>query len=175
VCAGDSPLGVRRGLLVLRGSLGYASITCFFLACQRLPLADATTLTFLAPLVAASLSPWVLAERPGVAAAVAIPACLAGVLLLTQPSFVFGGGGARLSGTGLAFGLMQPLFSASAKVRGLCPHPAKDRPWRQIQQTCALRGSLQRLGMSASLLPGRVAPEPMADTERPCCRWSCGC
>jgi drug/metabolite transporter (DMT)-like permease len=115
--AGGSPLGTRRGLLVLGGTIGYASISSYFFASQRLPLADATTLTFLAPLVAACLSPWVLGERPGVAVAVTIPACLSGVLLVTQPPFLFGGGGARLSGIGVTFGLLQPVFSASAKVQ----------------------------------------------------------
>jgi drug/metabolite transporter (DMT)-like permease len=117
VHAGDSPWGTRRGLLLLRGTLGYGSITCFFLACQMLPLADATTFTFLAPLVAALLSPLVLHERPGIATAFVIPLCLGGVLLITQPGFLFGAKAApALSGVGLFFGLLQPLFSASAKV-----------------------------------------------------------
>jgi hypothetical protein len=131
--AGGNPLGERRSLLVLRGTLGYASITCFFLACQRLPLADATALTFLAPLAAAALSPWALGEWPGAATAAAIPACLAGVLLLTQPSFLFGGGSARLSGVGLAFGLLQPLFNASAKVREHAYHAPALARQRAVQ------------------------------------------
>ena len=105
---------------MLRGTLGYGSITCYFIACQMLPLADATTFTFLAPLIAALLSPLVLHESPGVATAFVIPICLSGVLLITQPSFLFGSSAARtLSGTGIFFGLLQPFFSASAKVRSM--------------------------------------------------------
>jgi drug/metabolite transporter (DMT)-like permease len=114
--SGDSPLGTRRGLLVLRGTLGYGSITCFFLACQLLPLADATTFTFLAPLVVVGLSPLILDELPGVATVFLIPVCITGVLLITQPKFLFGGAGGHLNGVGVMFGMLQPIFSASAKV-----------------------------------------------------------
>ena len=125
VRAGANPLGNRRGLLIARGTLGYGSITCFFLACQLLPLADATTFTFLAPLLVALFSPCVLQEHPGLAVAVVLPVCITGVLLIAQPSFLFGGGGepaapgapARLRALGLTVGLLQPFFSASAKVR----------------------------------------------------------
>ena len=117
VCAGDNPLGNRRGLLLLRGTLGYGSITCFFLACQLLPLADATTFTFLAPLLVAVLSPLVLQERPSAATAIVIPLCICGVLLITQPAFLFGDGTVKLPWLGILFGLGQPFFSATAKVR----------------------------------------------------------
>lgn len=116
VRVGEHPLGNRRGLLVLRGTLGFGSITCFFFACQNLPLADATTLTFLAPLLAAILSPSLLKEDPGARVLVVIPCCILGVLLIAQPFFLFGGGPSRLSGIGLVIGLLQPLFSATAKV-----------------------------------------------------------
>ena len=116
--AGHELLGRRHGLLVLRGTLGYGSVTSYFVACHWLPLADAMTFTFLAPLVAAVFSPLVLRERPSMATLCVIPVCLCGVLLITQPSFVFGAQAApALSGIGLLFGLLQPTFSASSKVR----------------------------------------------------------
>jgi hypothetical protein len=55
-----------------------------------------------------------------VATAVAIPVSLLGVLLITQPSYMFGAAGASLSGLGIGIGLLQPFFSASAKVRTVC-------------------------------------------------------
>jgi drug/metabolite transporter (DMT)-like permease len=102
---------------LLRGTLGYGSITCFFLACQLLPLADATTFTFLAPLIVACLSPLVLDERPGKATWLVIPCCLTGVLLVSQPEFIFGRQTKKLPLLGILCGLGQPLFSATAKVR----------------------------------------------------------
>lgn len=115
--AGISPLGTRRGLLMLRGTLGYGSITCYFLACQMLPLADATALTFLAPLLVALLSPLVLKERLSVATALVIPLCIAGVLLITRPSILFDVASRGLPVLAVSVGLLQPLFSAAAKVR----------------------------------------------------------
>lgn len=119
--AGANMLGTRRSLLLLRGTTGFASLASYVLACQHLPLADATTFTFLAPLVAAALSPLVLRERPGAAVAAVTPACLLGVLLITQPSFAFRGrgGGAALSRVGVTFGLLHPFASAAAKARPL--------------------------------------------------------
>eukprot|EP00892_Ulva_mutabilis_P006920 jgi/Ulvmu1/45/UM001_0048.1 len=113
---GGSPFGVRRGLLVLRGTLGYASLALFFTSCFYLPLATATTLTFLAPLIVALLSPWVLRETPSRAVAVVIPLCIVGVVLITQPADLVGGGAATLSLAGLAAGLSQPFFAASVKM-----------------------------------------------------------
>jgi drug/metabolite transporter (DMT)-like permease len=116
--AGDSPLGRRRGLLLVRGTLGFGSITCFFYACQLLPIADATCLTFLGPLIVALLSPCILGERLTAATAVVIPLCCAGVALITRPSFLFGAAhSARLPVLGIAVGLGQPFFSAGAKAR----------------------------------------------------------
>jgi drug/metabolite transporter (DMT)-like permease len=101
---------------MVRGTLGYGSITCFFLACQKLPIADATTFTFLGPLIVALLSPCILKERLTAATAVVIPLCIAGVILITQPGFIFGEGTKQLPVLGLLIGLGQPFFSAGAKV-----------------------------------------------------------
>ena len=103
----------RVPMLVLRGLLGAASVSTLFFAIHFLPLADATAFTFLAPVFVAMAAPWVLGERsqrvwPG------LISCFTGVLLLTQPGFLFGK--SRLKPVGIAFGLMQPVASGSAKV-----------------------------------------------------------
>ena len=49
----------RRWLLVLRGVLGFCSVSSLFLAVSLLPLADASVLSFLSPLFVAALR-WVL-------------------------------------------------------------------------------------------------------------------
>ena len=116
-CAGTNPLGHKRGLLLARSSLGYISISCYFFACQKIPIADATTFTFLAPVVAALLSPWLLKEKISPGNAIVTPLCIGGVLLITQPGFLFGEGGQRMPLLGLIIGLSQPFFSATAKAR----------------------------------------------------------
>jgi drug/metabolite transporter (DMT)-like permease len=103
----------RVGLLVVRGLLGAVSVSTLFFAIHYLPLADATAFTFLAPAFVALASPWVLAEQP-LRVWPALIACSVGVLLVTQPGFLFGK--TRLPAIGIAFGLAQPLASGAAKV-----------------------------------------------------------
>eukprot|EP00892_Ulva_mutabilis_P007476 jgi/Ulvmu1/50/UM001_0053.1 len=114
--AGENPFGVRKGLLLLRGTLGYTNIAMFFLACFYLPLATATTFTFFSPLIVAVVSPWLLRETPSRAVAVVIPLCIGGVLLVTQPPALFGSSVKALSAVGVAFGLAQPFFGAAVKM-----------------------------------------------------------
>lgn len=60
---GDSLVGRRPGLLLLRGAAGTLGLFTFFFALKRLPLAD-TVLIFQAhPLLVAALAPWFLGER----------------------------------------------------------------------------------------------------------------
>ena len=109
---------MRKRLLLLRGTLGYTNIALFFAACYFLPLATATTFTFLSPLIVALLSPWLLRETPSPAVAVITPLCIGGVVLVTQPPELFGSAAKGLSAVGLAIGLLQPFFLASVKVCG---------------------------------------------------------
>ena len=81
----------RRGLL-LRSAFGTLSMFCTFfaLASKALPLGDAVTLLNLQPVVLALLAPLLLGERSGRRVFVALPLCLAGVVLIVQPTFLFG-------------------------------------------------------------------------------------
>ena len=114
--AGKSPFGVRKAMLVLRGTFGVTNVGLYFAACYFLPLATATTFTFLSPLIVALLSPWLLGESPSRAVAVVIPLCIGGVVLVTQPPGLFGASAKALSTVGLVTGLLQPCFLACSKV-----------------------------------------------------------
>lgn len=109
----------RRGLLCCRGLFGFASVSCLFFAIQQLPLADATVFTFLAPVYVSTVSEWLLKEDAG--SRVPLVACVVGMLLVVQPSALFGT--ARLSGYGVLLGLLHSVFSAVAKVRWRLPSP----------------------------------------------------
>jgi drug/metabolite transporter (DMT)-like permease len=104
----------RPSLLLLRGLLGTVSVCSIFFAIRYLPLADFTALTFLAPAFVAVISPCVLGETTA-RVWPALIACTLGVILVTQPSFLFGR--PRLKLIGLMFGLLQPLASGAAKAR----------------------------------------------------------
>lgn len=81
--AGVAPLGQRRGLLLLRGLLGFAGLHCVFYAVAHLPLAEATVLQYLHPLFTALLAWWLLGEAVGRGVAVGVALSLAGLLLVT--------------------------------------------------------------------------------------------
>lgn len=83
--AGLSPWGTRRGALVLRGLLGFTALSCYYWTLTTLPLAVATTIYFVAPIVTAIAAAIILHERSGWAAVVAIALGFAGTLMVAQP------------------------------------------------------------------------------------------
>ena len=84
------PWGPKRGLLLLRGLLGYAALSCFLWAVIRLPLADATVIHFTNPIWTALLAAIFLGEvLRGWEAILAILA-LGGVVMVARPGFLFG-------------------------------------------------------------------------------------
>jgi drug/metabolite transporter (DMT)-like permease len=85
--AGLEPWGTQRGRLIQRGLLGSAALACYYIALVRLPLADATTLQYVQPLITALLAWWILKEAVGWATAFAIACGLAGVLAVVHPGF----------------------------------------------------------------------------------------
>jgi drug/metabolite transporter (DMT)-like permease len=84
-------LGKRPGMLMVRGLLGYAALSCYFWSVQHLPLGDAVLLQYSHPVFVALLAPLVLREpvRPRQLALVGL--ALAGVALIVQPSGVLRG------------------------------------------------------------------------------------
>ncbi|HKP74497.1 MAG TPA: DMT family transporter [Longimicrobiaceae bacterium] len=107
--------GVRKGLLVLRGLMGFAALSCFFYALIHLPLADATVIQYTNPVFTAWLG-WMLLGETLALWEAALSLCgLLGVLLIAQPTAIFGGA-ARLEPLAVGVGLAGALCSASAYV-----------------------------------------------------------
>ena len=94
-----------RGLLCLRGALGFGGLTCFYWSVTHLPLADATIIQFLHPLIVGILAAFFLGEKLTWRAAVGVGVSLGGLALITQPAWLFGGDHARLDpfDVGVAF------------------------------------------------------------------------
>src|SRR5215218_2146690 len=107
--------GHRKGLLVVRGLMGFAALSCFFYAVIHLPLADATVIQYTNPVWTAWLGWWLLDEALSPAEAVLSGAGLLGVLLIARPTLLFGGA-ARLDPLAVAIGMAGALFSAAAYV-----------------------------------------------------------
>lgn len=107
--------GHRKGLLVLRGLVGFTALSCFYFALVRLPLADATVIQYTSPVWTAWFSWLVLGERAGRRETALSLASLLGVLLIARPSFLFGSG-AALQPLAVAVALLGAVFSATAYV-----------------------------------------------------------
>ncbi|KAG1748173.1 hypothetical protein EDB19DRAFT_1905225 [Suillus lakei] len=86
------PRGVRK-LLIIRGITGFFGICGLYLSLQYLSVADATVLTFLAPLTTAVAGCVLLKEAYSVTQAIAGKASLVfsliGVVLIARPPFLF--------------------------------------------------------------------------------------
>ncbi len=113
--AGLSPFGTGdRKWLIVRGLLGFLGLHCYFYAVTALPLADATVIHFLNPLLVALLAPLVLRESARGLDFVAVFLGLVGVVLVARPPLLFGDAGEPLPPLGLAAALGGALAAAGA-------------------------------------------------------------
>jgi drug/metabolite transporter (DMT)-like permease len=87
---GVSPWGPKRGLLLLRGILGYSALSCFLWSVIRLPLAEATVIHFTNPIWTALLAVFFLGEVLRGWEVILAAVALAGVVLVARPGFLFG-------------------------------------------------------------------------------------
>ncbi|HEV2867518.1 MAG TPA: DMT family transporter, partial [Allosphingosinicella sp.] len=101
----------RRPLMHLtRGALGLTTMALAFAALAYLPLAEATTIGFVAPLFSVMLSALVLAEPVGRYRWSAVAIGFAGVLIVIQPS------GSNLPPLGLALALCSAVGVAGVTI-----------------------------------------------------------
>jgi drug/metabolite transporter (DMT)-like permease len=77
---------VRWPLHLLRGALGIFIVSAFTLAVRRLPLAEAYSLFFVAPILITALSALVLKDRVEPARWIAVVAGMIGVLIVLRPT-----------------------------------------------------------------------------------------
>lgn len=114
--AGVSPWGRNRRLLWLRGTLGFAGLSCVYAALTHLPLAEATVLQYLHPSITAILAGCFLGEALTRRLAFATASSLLGVLLVAHPESVFGDSGAPLDPLWVGVAIAGASFSAAAYV-----------------------------------------------------------
>ena len=107
--------GNRRSLLVFRGLLGAAALTCFYFSIVHLPLAEATVIQYTNPVFVAIMAGVMLGEKLGRRELIGVAASMAGVLLIARPAFLFGSG-APLDPAHVAIAVAGALFSATAYV-----------------------------------------------------------
>ena len=111
----------RLGLQALRGLFIVVAVGSFYWSLVFIPLADATAMSFLGPIVTTALSPVILQEKVGLRRWLAVLFGFFGVMLVLRPDL----GGERLGyvialGSGLFAGLFYIMTENSQT-----PH----RPW----------------------------------------------
>lgn len=106
--------GHNRPMLLLRGAAGFAALFCFFFAVTRLPLADVTVLHFTNPVLTALWASIFLHESMGAREIGGLALCVVGVVLVAQPSFLFGAGPQALDPVGVGAALTGAFLSAIA-------------------------------------------------------------
>lgn len=111
-----SPWGGRRGLLAVRGIIGFLSLTCFYFGIVHLPLAEATLIQYTNPVFAAILAAVLLHERIGARHAVGVAASLVGVVLVTRPAFLFGAHASAIDPRYAGIAFFGAIFSALVYV-----------------------------------------------------------
>jgi len=108
--------GSNRKLLLARGIFGFIALNLFYYSIVHLPLSDATTIMFTNPVFTTILAVIFLSERLRLRQGVLIGVSLMGVVLVAQPTALFGGLAAELDPVAVAIGLAGALMSASAWV-----------------------------------------------------------
>ncbi|OYW91780.1 MAG: EamA family transporter, partial [Caulobacterales bacterium 32-67-6] len=99
-----------------RSALGIVSILCLFQTLTLLPLADATTLSFTAPIFATLLSFLILKEAVGPRRWTAVAVGFIGVVIVMRPLSFVSGGGHAVPLEGIGFGLMAALLTAGVTI-----------------------------------------------------------
>jgi drug/metabolite transporter (DMT)-like permease len=85
------PFGSKevRWLLILRGFGGFFGVSAMYYSLIYLPLADATVLTFLSPVIACVVCAYLLKEKFTRLEQIATVVSLSGVILIGRPSAIF--------------------------------------------------------------------------------------
>ena len=139
---GASPLGNDRTTLFLRGSVGAIALSLFYFGIGRLPLGDAVTIQYTAPIWTALTAALLLGERVRPVVAAGAVLALAGVALVARPSALFGEGVA-LDPAGVA------AVAAAAVLSGLAYTFV--RKLRQTDRPMAIIFYLSWIGMAGAL------------------------
>lgn len=107
--------GENKKLLAIRGTTGFVALSCFYYAVTHLPLADATVIMYSNPVFTAVFAAIFLGESLSKIEIVGVLVSVGGVLLIAQPSFLFGGE-SRLAMLDVTIALAGAIFAAISYV-----------------------------------------------------------
>ena len=107
--------GNRRGLLLVRGLLGFTALASFYFALVRLPLAEATVIQYLNPVFTAIFAALFIGERMSLKQVGLVIVSFVGVVIVARPGGLIGLGD-PLDAVGVAAALSGAFFSGGAYV-----------------------------------------------------------
>lgn len=118
VRAKQPPWGVNNRLLVLRGVFGSGGFICFYAAVIHLPLAEATVIHHISPVLTAVVAALWLGERLERRVLVGMALAFAGVILIAKPTALFSDDAAasNISWSYVAVGVAGALLASFAYV-----------------------------------------------------------
>jgi drug/metabolite transporter (DMT)-like permease len=162
-------LGKRPGMLLIRGLIGYAALSCYFFSVQHLPLGDAVLLQYSHPVFVAAVAPLFLGERTAGRQWLLIAAALFGVALVVRPAgevrpeALVGVLGSMLSG--LAYIAVRKLSRTEHPMTILLWFPLATIPFSLVATLHAGRAAVPRNGrevaghllVTAAALVGQIA------------------
>jgi drug/metabolite transporter (DMT)-like permease len=118
---GELEAAIRTGrpfAHVGRGMTAVCAMFCNFSSLARLPVVDATAISFVSPLITVALSAVILKERVRIYRWTAVIVGFIGVLVMLAPRLDMGQSAAAATGAvGAALGLMGAFFSAGSTVQ----------------------------------------------------------
>ncbi|MBV9346339.1 MAG: DMT family transporter [Pseudolabrys sp.] len=104
-----------------RGTLSVVGMFSNFASLARLPLADATAISFASPLITVALAAWILKERVRIYRWSAVVVGFTGVIVMLVPHFDFShyssGAGLAVATAGAIFALLAALFNAGTVIQ----------------------------------------------------------
>ena len=110
-----------RGWLVLRALLYWLFLACWWFALAMMPIGDATTIVYIGPIFTATFAYLFLGESIDWTFYPIAALDAAGLLLITQPTFIFGSGGAAGAKDDGSYYIGALSSFVSAVVAGLLP------------------------------------------------------
>lgn len=108
------PFGRNHRLLLQRGILGAAALSCYIYSLTHLPLGEATLIQYTNPIFAIVIAAFWYHEHLGRREMAALGGALAGVLLVTRPAVLFGSAGGHIPVGAAAIALCGAAFSGAA-------------------------------------------------------------
>ena len=120
-----------KKVMLIRSCVGYGGIAFAFLGIENLPLGDATVLVMLSPLFASMFSYMILGESFGKGEIMAILISLTGVVLISRPSFIFGGEEA-LPLLGVVYALVASVCAGGAYTSIRILGTVAKMPWANV-------------------------------------------